>query len=204
MRKRRVEGKAHHSVAFRAEKPEEFADADDAAAKDDESEIDMNRIDEEMFNKVFEPIFEEDRQILLSRFVGGRRGRVRRGRSDSEHGSVDEIGSEVVVGGRGDDERERSSTGVDLGIDDRRHGMEVGGGTNPSPTESDVQGGEQGLASETGTTRQLQNSDRLVAQRRRNDVDEVSHRHRQVSGEDQHTYVRLSSLLSLSLTFGRL
>ena len=51
--------------AFRAEKPEEFADADDAATKDDESEIDLNRIDEEMFNKVIETNFSSRKKIRL-------------------------------------------------------------------------------------------------------------------------------------------
>jgi hypothetical protein len=37
----------------RPEKPDELPDADDAGPKDDDNEIDVNKIDEEMFNKVF-------------------------------------------------------------------------------------------------------------------------------------------------------
>jgi len=38
----------------RPEKPDELPDADDAGMKDDDNEIDVNKIDEEMFNKVIE------------------------------------------------------------------------------------------------------------------------------------------------------
>jgi hypothetical protein len=37
---------------FRPEKPDELPDADDSGNKDDDNEIDVNKIDEEMFNKV--------------------------------------------------------------------------------------------------------------------------------------------------------
>jgi len=38
----------------RPEKPDELPDADDSGPKDDDNEIDVNKIDEEMFNRVFE------------------------------------------------------------------------------------------------------------------------------------------------------
>ncbi len=41
---------------FRPEKPDELPDADDSGNKDDDNEIDVNKIDEEMFNKVFKNI----------------------------------------------------------------------------------------------------------------------------------------------------
>ncbi len=41
-------------VFFRPEKPDELPDADDSEMKDDDNEIDVNKIDEEMFNKVLE------------------------------------------------------------------------------------------------------------------------------------------------------
>lgn len=40
-------------MVFRPEKPDELPDADDSGAKDDDNEIDVNKIDEEMFNRVF-------------------------------------------------------------------------------------------------------------------------------------------------------
>ena len=36
----------------RPEKPDELPDADDSGPKDDDNEIDVNKIDEEMFNRV--------------------------------------------------------------------------------------------------------------------------------------------------------
>ncbi len=41
---------------FRPEKPDELPDADDSGPKDDDNEIDVNKIDEEMFNKVLKNI----------------------------------------------------------------------------------------------------------------------------------------------------
>ncbi len=43
-------------IIFRPEKPEELPDTDDSGPKDDDNEIDVNKIDEEMFNKVIELI----------------------------------------------------------------------------------------------------------------------------------------------------
>ena len=43
----------------RAEKPDELPDADDSGPQDDDNEIDVNKIDEELFNRVFHNILEE-------------------------------------------------------------------------------------------------------------------------------------------------
>lgn len=40
------------SLRFRPEKPDELFDNDETNQKDDDNEIDMNKIDEDMFNKV--------------------------------------------------------------------------------------------------------------------------------------------------------
>jgi hypothetical protein len=41
-------------VFFRPEKPDELSDADDSGMKGDDNEIDVNKIDQEMFNKGLE------------------------------------------------------------------------------------------------------------------------------------------------------